>query len=65
MKPEIYLFPGMENNWRADAPVTTKAAWIAVTDAAKAGHYQASLAAHAPAQLCDAPAGVGADLRTI
>jgi integrase/recombinase XerD len=57
MRPKAYLFPGMENNWRADVPVTTKVAWIAVTEAAKAGrHHQASLAAHAPAQLCDAPA---------
>ena len=36
MKPKTYLFSGMENNWRADVPVTTKVAWIAVTDAAKA-----------------------------
>ena len=36
MKPKTYLFPGMENNWRADVSVTTKVAWIAVTEAAKA-----------------------------
>src|SRR6202167_6500343 len=36
MKPKTYLFPGMENNWRADVPVTTKVAWIAVTEAGKA-----------------------------
>jgi hypothetical protein len=28
MKPKTYLFPGMENNWRADVPVATKVAWI-------------------------------------
>jgi integrase len=30
MKPQIYLFPGMENNWRADVPVTEKIVWTAV-----------------------------------
>jgi integrase len=35
MKPRTYLFPGMENNWRADVPVTDKVAWTAVTEAAK------------------------------
>lgn len=22
MRPKIYLFPGMENGWRADKPIT-------------------------------------------
>jgi Phage integrase family len=35
MKPKTYLFPGMEKNWRADVPVTTKVAWIAVNEGAK------------------------------
>ena len=35
MKPKTYLFPGMENNWRADVPITEKVAWTAVTAAAK------------------------------
>jgi integrase/recombinase XerD len=35
MKPRTYLFPGMENNWRADVPVTDKVAWTAATEAAK------------------------------
>lgn len=38
MKPKTYLFPGMENNWRADVPITEKVVWIAVTNAAKAAH---------------------------
>ena len=58
MKPKTYLFPGMENNWRADVPITEKVVWTAVTEAAKAGrHHQASLAAYAAAQLRDPPAG--------
>jgi integrase/recombinase XerD len=35
MKPRTYLFPGMENNWRADVPITEKVVWTAVTKAAK------------------------------
>jgi integrase len=35
MEPTTYLFPGMENNWRADVPVTDKVARTAVTAAAK------------------------------
>jgi len=44
MKPKTYLFPGMENNWRAGVPVITKVEWIEVTEAAKASDTHASLA---------------------
>ena len=46
MKPKTYLFPGMENNWRADVPVTTKVAWIAVTEAAKAAGITRRVSPH-------------------
>ncbi len=46
MKPKTYLFPGMENNWRADVPVTTKVAWLAVTDAAKAAGITRRVSPH-------------------
>ena len=46
MKPKTYLFPGMENNWRADVPVTTKVAWIAVTEAAKAAGITKRVSPH-------------------
>jgi site-specific recombinase XerD len=35
MKPKTYLFPGMENNWRVDKPLTPKAIYYIVRDAAK------------------------------
>ncbi len=39
MKPKTYLFPGLENNWRADVPVTTRVAWTAVAHLARTGGY--------------------------
>jgi len=35
MKPKTYLFPGMDNNWRVDKPLTPKAIYYIVRDAAK------------------------------
>ena len=66
MKPKTYLFPGMENNWRADVPVTDKVAWIAVTEAAKAAGITKRVSPHTlrhsyATHLLEA----GADLRTI
>ena len=66
MKPKTYLFPGMENNWRADVPVTTKVAWIAVAEAAKAAGITRRVSPHTlrhsyATHLLEA----GADLRTI
>ena len=66
MKPQTYLFPGMENNWRADVPVNTKVAWIAVTNAAKAAGITKRVSPHTlrhsyATHLLEA----GADLRTI
>jgi integrase len=50
MKPRTYLFPGMENNWRADVPIIEKVVWTAVSTAAKGcSGYQACLASHAAA----------------
>ena len=35
MRPKAYLFPGTENGWRADKPITPKVIWEAVQEAAK------------------------------
>jgi integrase/recombinase XerD len=66
MKPKTYLFPGMQNNWRADVPITDKVAWIAVTEAAKAAGITKRVSPHTlrhsyATHLLEA----GADLRTI
>ena len=66
MKPKTYLFPGMENNWRADVPVTDKVAWTAVTEAAKRAGITKRVSPHTlrhsfATHMLEA----GADLRTI
>lgn len=35
MRPQTYLFPGTENGWRVDRPITAKMVWAAVDYAAK------------------------------
>jgi site-specific recombinase XerD len=35
MKPKTYLFPGMDNNWRVDKPLSPKSIYHIVRDAAK------------------------------
>ena len=35
MRPKAYLFPGTENGWRADKPITPKVVWEAVQEAAQ------------------------------
>ncbi len=63
---EDLSLPGMQNNWRADVPVTDKVAWIAVTEAAKAAGITKRVSPHTlrhsyATHLLEA----GADLRTI
>ena len=35
MRPKTYLFPGTENGWRADKPITPKVLWEACREAAQ------------------------------
>jgi integrase/recombinase XerD len=35
MRPKTYLFPGTENGWRADKPITAKVLWEACQQAAQ------------------------------
>ncbi len=46
LKAKTYRFPGMENNWRADVLVTTRVAWTAVTEAAKAAGITRRVSPH-------------------
>lgn len=36
MRPKTYLFPGTQNGWRADKPITPKVLWEACREAAQA-----------------------------
>jgi integrase len=41
MRPKTYLFPGTENGWHADKPITPKVLWQPCREAAQRGrHYQ-------------------------
>jgi integrase/recombinase XerD len=46
MKPKTYLFPGMDNNWRVDKPLSPKAIYIIVRDAAKRAGIAKAVSPH-------------------
>jgi integrase/recombinase XerD len=57
MKPGPYLFPGMENNWRADVPIPEKVVWTAVAVAAKRAGITKRVSPRTPPQIRDPPVG--------
>ena len=66
MHPKTYLFPGTENGWRADKPITPKVIWEAVQEAAKRAGITKHVTPHTlrhcfASHLLEA----GTDLRTI
>jgi len=46
MRPKTYLFPGTENGWRTDRPITAKMVWAAVDYAAKRAGIQKHVSPH-------------------
>ena len=66
MRPKTWLFPGMVNNWRADVPITSKAAWHAVREAVTRAGISKRVSPHT-LRHCFATHlhEAGADLRTI
>ncbi len=66
MRPKTYLFPGTQNGWRADKPITPKVIWEAVQQAARRAGIQKHVTPHTlrhsyATHLLEA----GADIRTI
>jgi integrase/recombinase XerD len=46
MRPKTYLFPGTENGWRADKPITPKVLWQACREAAQRAGISKAVAPH-------------------
>ena len=66
MRPQIYLFPGTRNGWRADKPLSARVIWDAVRVAARQAGIDKHVSQHTlrhsyATHLLEA----GADLRTI
>jgi integrase/recombinase XerD len=66
MRPQTYLFPGTQDGWRTDRPLTSKVVWEAVRCAARAAGIDRRVSPHTlrhsyATHLLEA----GADLRTI
>jgi integrase/recombinase XerD len=66
MRPQTYLFPGTQDGWRADKPITSKVIWEAVRLAARAAGIDRRVSPHTLRHsYATHPLEAGADLRTI
>jgi integrase/recombinase XerD len=66
MRPQTYLFPGTQDGWRADKPITPRVIWEAVRFAARAAGITRRVSPHTLRHSYATPMlEAGADLRTI
>jgi site-specific recombinase XerD len=66
MRPKTYLFPGTENGWRADKPITAKVLWEACQQAAQRAGIAKRVSPHLLRHsFATHPIENGADLPTV
>jgi len=66
MRPKTYLFPGTENGWRADKPITAKVLWEACQQAAQRAGITKRVSPHLLRHsFATHPIENGADLPTL
>jgi integrase/recombinase XerD len=46
LKPKTFLFPGLVDRWRSDAPIIDKMVWFACQSAARAAGIEKHISPH-------------------